>query len=920
MKQRQTRQQTEPQTRSVPQKQKTKQGLKQNSLLEQSDMSSGFSRRSFVKWTALASSAFALTSGMVACQPNDASSTGNNAGTGGLGDSAQNGVWKTAACMNNCSCGSSRCLLKAYVVDGVPVQLRTDEYTTDTPETPQKRACLRGRAQISNILSADRVKYPMKRKGWSPDNPNGEMRGKDEWERISWDEAIDIIANEMKKIIDKYGTRGILSTGYADIGDTYFDQFECLLNVLGGAFHDDWATVSLGSWPLVEMFMCGGLFDAPDSLAIRQSDLHFYFGCNWQANKGGNTAYQIYNAKQSGGKVIIIDPWLNQTAQGLADEWVPIRPGTDTAFVLGMAYHMITNNLHNQDYLDKYCLGFDADHMPEGAPLDGSFKDYVLGTFDGEPKTTQWAAAICGVPAATIARLAEEVATTEKVDFFAGQSTTKIPAGEMFGQVFYTLALMHGNLGAPGNYASWAGLHDGFGGSYVIAGDSSDGFKKNPANPLKPPQLVTSPNPAEWAKNFKDWDQMEYSEAWESLLAGEYGRDSWPEGKKPVDVHMIYTGGYQNQLNSVPNCNKAIQAWRDVDFILAANPFFCASARYADIVLPIQTWWEKAELAWTNNGDSIYWSDKVIAPLFESRTESELAIMLAKKLGVDPAEVDTMTPAERTYVSLAGAMYATDDKGGYKNLLTITEEDIKALGVSGANVKPQEGLMTVAEFKEAGFYQAQRKVGDAMTHVPYAEYFKDPDANLLGTASGKFEIYSATLAGIVNAYGFSTIAPIGKWQANPEQGQGAQTDEYPLLLWTPHSLRRAHTVNDSVMSLREAFPQECFISTVDAEARGIQNGDIVLMSSPHGKVLRPAKVMPTIVPGAVALQDGAWTNIHEATGIDIGGNPNILQAPKASGQGVQAWTGTICQVEKYTGDIKLEPDKKRALVLPKGIS
>lgn len=109
------------------------------------------------------------------------------------------------------------------------------------------------------------------------------------------------------------------------------------------------------------------------------------------------------------------------------------------------------------------------------------------------------------------------------------------------------------------------------------------------------------------------------------------------------------------------------------------------------------------------------------------------------------------------------------------------------------------------------------------------------------------------------------------------------------------------------------------MSVVDAEARGIKNGDPVLMTSPYGKVLRPAKVLPTIVPGAVALQDGAWTRIDPETGIDLGGNPNILQAPKASGQGVQAWTGTLVQVEKYNGPLTLDPDKNTPIVMPVGI-
>lgn len=869
---------------------------------------SGITRRKFVQWSALIGGTAALSSGLVGCGMESGGPDGSTDSSGG--------VWKTAACMNNCSCGSSRCLLKAYVVDGIPTKIITDQTGEDTPENPQKRACLRGRAQISNMLSADRVKYPMKRKNWEPGGGDKSLRGQDEWVRISWDEALEIVSSEMQKVLDKYGTRGILSTGYADIGDTYFDQMDCLLNALGGALHHDWGTVSLGSWPIVELFMMGGVLDAPDSLAIQESELHILFGCNWQANKAGNTAWQLYNAKQAGGKVVIIDPWLNQTAQGIADEWVAVRPGTDTALVLGMAYHQIENNLHDQAYLDTYCVGFDAEHMPEGAPADGSFKDYVLGTFDGTPKTPEWAAQICGVSADRIRGLAEEIATTEKVNFFAGQSTTKIPAGEMFAQVFYTLALMHGGLGSPGNYASWVGLHEGMGGAYVIAGDSSDPKGLNPVNPLMPPKIVSSPNPAEWAKDWEAWDEIEFSETWQSILDGAYGRDMWPEGKKPLDIHMIYTGGYQNSLNSLPNTNAGIEVFKKVDFVVGMNPFFCASVRYADVVLPVQTWWEKYEKVWSSNGDAVYWADKIIKPYFESRTEAEIALALADSLGVDPAEVQTATEEERAFSSIAGSLYLTDDSGEYAPLITVTQEIIDEYGVEG---ETQEGLLTLDEFKEKGFYAVQRSKGDKLTHIPYAAFYEDPTGSPLATTSGKFEIYAAMIPGVVNAYGFSTLAPIGMWQANPEQGQGAQTEEFPLLLWTPHSLRRAHTVNDSVTSLREAYPQECFINTIDAETRGIQNGDIVLMTSPHGQVLRPAKVMPTVVPGAVALQDGAWTNIDEATGIDISGNPNVLQAPAASGQGSQSWTGTICQVEKYTGDIALEPDKYRPLVLPEGI-
>ena len=98
-----------------------------------------------------------------------------------------------------------------------------------------------------------------------------------------------------------------------------------------------------------------------------ESQLHFHFGNNWAANKAGNTSLQLNYAKEQGGRLVIIDPWLNQTAAAIADEWVPILPGTDTAFCLGMMYHQVENNLQNQEFLDTYCVGFDAEHMPEGA-------------------------------------------------------------------------------------------------------------------------------------------------------------------------------------------------------------------------------------------------------------------------------------------------------------------------------------------------------------------------------------------------------------------------------------------------------------------------------------------------------------------------------------------------------------------------
>ncbi len=871
-------------------------------------MATALSRRSFVQWSAAAAS-MAGIAGLTGC------ATANVSSTSGETEQKPQGEWKTGACMYNCSCEASRCLLRVYVEDGVPLAIESDYYDEDSVETPQRRACARGYAQISNMLSPARIKYPMKRKGWSPENPNGQMRGKDEWERISWEEALSIVAEQTKKIYEKYGPRGILIPAFVYNVWFYFDASVSNFFAMGGAVVASFGSCSKGSWQAPSIFMTGMRYAAPDMLSVMKSDLHIMFGCNWAHNKAGNITFQIQQAKENGAEIICIDPWLNPTAQAIADEWIPIKPGTDTAFILGACYHQIQNNLFDQAYLDKYCSGFDAEHMPEGAPKEENFKDYVLGTYDGQPKTPEWAEKISGVPASKIREFAEKIHATKNVNFFAGQSTSKIPAGEMICQAFYTLALMHGGIGAEGNYMSWIG-HNEHGWSaarYASAGDACNPLKQNLPNSLDPAWLANTID----FKAIKDnsaWDALELSELWQSVLDGEYGRDIWPGGKRKLDVHMIYAGGWGNFLNSMPNTNAAIEAFRRMDFVVVGDPYFSPTAQHADIILPIASRWEKGNTAWQSTSDTVYWADKVLEPLFESRSETLIATQLAEALGLNAKEVNPLTDEERTYYSLKDMTYLKDVATKESApVLTITKEDLAEIGVEG---ETQEGIMSVSDFIKKGFYKVERKQGDPLTYFPFKDFYDDPVNAPLATTSGKFEIYSPALATFVNDIGFSTIAPIAKWQYNEKQGVGAQTDEFPLLLWTPHSLRRAHTCNDTSLSLREAFPQECFMSPVDAEARGIKSGDTVLMTSPHGKVLRPAKVLATVAPGAVALQDGAWTQIDEETGIDLGGNPNILQAPAASGHGAQVWTGTIVQVEKYTGKLELAPDKLRPVASP----
>jgi anaerobic dimethyl sulfoxide reductase subunit A len=124
---------------------------------------------------------------------------------------------------------------------------------------------------------------------------------------------------------------------------------------------------------------------------------------------------------------------------------------------------------------------------------------------------------------------------------------------------------------------------------------------------------------------------------------------------------------------------------------------------------------------------------------------------------------------------------------------------------------------------------------------------------------------------------------------------------------TTHYPRRSHSVFDNIPQLRKAFPQELWISPVDAEERGIENGDTVLVTTPHGKALRPAYVTNRQMPGVIDLTEGAWVERDDETEIDHAGATNTLCGTTPTGQGVQPWNTLIAQIEKWSGE-PLAPD------------
>lgn len=803
------------------------------------------------------------------------------------------GQWVTAACWHNCG---GRCLNKALVNDGVVLRMKTDDTHEDTPDYPQQRGCARGRSQRQQIFGADRLKYPMKRKNWEPGGGKKELRGQDEWVRISWEEALDSIASEMKRIKGSYGNKSILGKDGAPV-----------LNAFGGCM-TYWGCTSDGAWPKPQQFMNGGRAKGSnDRLDLKNSKLIVLWGSNPIWSSGGNPTYNFKQAKDAGAKIIMVDPFYNDTVQMLADEWIPVRPGTDTALLLGMAHYMITNNLHDQEFLDKYSVGFDRNHMPEGADPKENFKDYVLGTYDGEPKTPEWASKHCGTDAEVIRSFAHQIAVTKPMTFSSSSAAARTNLGEQFCQAFITVGLMTGNVGKPGSAVCSNNRHNtqSYGGpSLVKAGGS--GAPSIP-NPLYQQPGFPGPDPFD-----TEWHGFVWDEAWDAVVTGEY--TAGVRGKQPCDIRMIWSIGSGNELNQSTNLMRGIEAFRKVEFIVTSAHFLTTTAKYSDIILPATTEWERVGGFLTGNPEMIIHYTQVVEPMYEAKDDIWIHLELGKRLGMDPKELDPLSAEQKLFNQIAGAEVIKEDGSGYEPLVTITAQDISEFGVEGT---PQKGRISYKEFKEKGVYQVPRSPGDKYSHIEYKDFINDPENNPLGTESGKFQLHSQGLADIIKAYGWNEIAPIAKYQYVQEGYEETFSDfdkqikgEYPFQLTTIHYARRVHSTMDNLPWLREAFHNALFMNASDAEAMGITKDDIVKVTSKHGAVIRPVYLTERMMPGTLTLGQGAWAEIDEETGVCKAGATNVLNGGNPNGQGTQAYNSCNVRVEKYNGPIKLEPDHK----------
>ncbi|MCK1968032.1 dimethylsulfoxide reductase subunit A [Franconibacter sp. IITDAS19] len=784
----------------------------------------GISRRTLVKTTALGGLALAAGGFPLPFIPKSLA-----AQTSLPPSSPERIIW--SACTVNCG---SRCPLRMHVVDGEIRYVETDNTGDDNYDgLHQVRACLRGRSMRRRVYNPDRLKYPMKRVG---------KRGEGKFVRISWEEAFDTLAREMQRIIKTYGNEAIyLNYGTGTLGGTMTRSWPPgktliarLMNCCGGYLnhYGDYSTAQIAAGL---NYTYGGWAEGNSPSDIENSQLVVLFGNNPGETRmsGGGVTYYLEQAREkSNARMIIIDPRYTDTGAGREDEWIPIRPGTDAALVSGLAWVMITENLVDQAFLDTYCVGYDGKTLPAGAPANGHYKAYILGQGDdGIAKTPQWAAAITGIPAARIVKLAREIASAKPAFISQGWGPQRHSNGELVSRAIAMLPLLTGNVGIHGGNS---GAREG---AYAMP------FERMP----------TLENPVQASISMFMWtDAIVRGPEMTALRDGVRGK-----AKLDVPIKMIWNYASNCLINQHSQINRTHEILQDdnlCELIVVIDNHMTSSAKYADLLLPDCTASEQMDFALDascGNMDYVIFADQAISPRFECKTIYEMTSEIAKRMGVEQQFTEGRTQEEW--------------------LRHLYEQSRKAL--------PE--LPDFDTFRQQGIFKKRDPDGH---FVAYKAFRDDPQANPLSTPSGKIEIYSSQLAQIADSWTLEkgdVIHPLPVYSPGFEHYDDPLREKYPLQLTGFHYKARTHSTYGNVDVLKAACRQEMWMNPIDATPRGIVSGDTVRIFNDRGEVRIEVKVTPRIIPGVVALGEGAWYD-PDAQGIDHAGCINVLTTQRPS--------------------------------------
>lgn len=706
-----------------------------------------------------------------------------------------------------------------------------------------------GLHQFAPELDEVRIRRPAVRKSWLEAGPGAAPagRGEEPFVEVEWDEALDLVAREVARVRKDFGNEAIFggSYGWASAGRFHHAQSQLhrFLNAAGGYVrHRD--SYSLGAAHVIlphvvdRMEHLMGYHHSWDVLAAN-TELFVTFGGvpakNAQSSAGGVGRHRVKEGlaamRAAGTRFVNIGPVADNLDTGGDVEWLQIRPGSDTALMLALAFVLQSENLHDRAFLASHCVGYPV------------FERYLTGESDGIAKTPEWAAALTGAAAERIVELARRMAAARTMVNVAW-SLQRAHHGEQPFWMVVVLAAMLGQIGLPGG-----GFGVGYGALNTLG---------TPHAKIGGPTLPQGRNPvARFIPVARIADML--------LNPGAPFTYDGVTHAYP-DIRLVYWAG-GNPFHHHQDLNRLRTAWQHPETIVVQDSVWIATARHADIVLPVTASVERDDLGYAAQEGILTWMSKLAEPYGEARDDYDIFRDIARRLGIEP----DFTEGRDTAAWLA-------------HLYAETKTRYEAAGIA---------LPDFDAFREAGLIDFD----DRARPVVMLEAFRaDPARAPLTTPSGRIEIHSERVASfnLPDCPGYPTWLP-------PEEWQGAElARRYPLHLLSDQPRRKLHSQLDASphsAAGKIGGREPVHVSPQDAAARGIASGDIVELFNDRGRCLAAALVTDRMMPGTLRLSTGAWYDPEPGTGRDKHGNPNVLTRDIGASGLSQGCAAQSCLVE-----------------------
>lgn len=711
-----------------------------------------------------------------------------------------------------------------------------------------------GRSVAGALDSPSRVRRPAVRRGFL--NPatrhrSGAQRGSDPFVEVPWDEALDLVAEELYRVRRDHGNSAIFggSYGWSSAGRFHHAQSQLhrFLNGFGGYVYSK-DSYSLGAGRVLLPHIVDSmdrLLQQHSSWAVLEAhcELMVCFGGlplrNTQVSPGGASDHRVGPALRrmaEGGRTafVNISPVREDLAAVPQAQWLSIRPGTDTALMLGLAHVLISEGLHDEAFLARYTVGFEV------------VRDYILGRSDGVPKTPQWQAALTGVDADSVIALARRMAR-HRTMVNCTYSLQRARHGEQPFWMTVTLASLLGQVGLPGG-----GFGLGYGCmNYIGSGHSA----------FSGARLPQGNNPV---KAF-----IPVARIVDMLLQPGQPFDYNGRRQRYPDIRLIYWAG-GNFFHHHQDLNRAQQAWQRPETIITHEPYWTAQARRSDIVLPATTPLERDDIGSAGSERFIIPMKAAVAPVGEARDDYAIFRALAQRLHFEADYTEGRDTADW--------------------LRHLYEQARPRAEAEGIELPPFET-----------FWQGEPLAlpGPERPVVMLQDFRADPVQHALPTPSGRIELFSQTIA----KFGYADCPGHAQWLAPPADAEA----EGPLQLLSSQPATRLHSQYDqgeTSLASKVQGREPITLNTADAQARGIAEGDVVRVFNRLGAFLAGAVLSDGVRPGVAQMATGAWFDPLEPGRIgslDKHGNPNLVAPDVGSsrlGQGCAAQSARV-EVERW---------------------